>query len=94
MPGYFKFMRKNSQDDTPVAFSTIDDEMRVHFGAPPDEKNYFRGWYDPIGMALAMGSTLEKMIATPEAKNHPDTMEILVWLNENFRTDAWYSRMK
>jgi len=91
MPGCFSFQRKNDPDQKNVPFNLIDDEMRVHFGAEPDPIRYYYGWYDHIGLALAMGQSLEQIRDRFKELDEPMGISITEWLMEHFNTNAYYA---
>lgn len=83
MPNYIQF-RKN---DEIVASPKVDDMMREHFGAEPDPKNWYRNWYNCIGIDLAFGMTRAKI-----EEEYPELLDITKWLFDNFTFNAFYSR--
>ncbi len=98
MPNCFSLTRKG--ETAPMPLQAIDDLMRKHFDAAPDAINWFNGWYDYIGFALACGrdmAWLETGIAKiiSEAKDDDEraywTMmqACRAWLADNFTSDAW-----
>lgn len=89
MPNCFELRRKT--DGERENFSVIDDLMREHFGAPPDPDKYYRGWYDGIGLALAMGMTFEQIVAKYEEISEKDGAAIARWLDEHYVSGAWYA---
>lgn len=94
MPGYFCLNRKSEPEAEPVKFVTIDEEMCAHFGVTPDPVKYYRGWYDIIGEALAMGASFAKIRECFEKNNEPNGVAIVDFLDANFVSDAWYTRFK
>lgn len=84
MPACFQLFPKGS--DEPARFSAIDDEMRKHFDAEPDAKNYYRHWYDIEGFGLAIGRTFDEM---RKADTDGDRRDIIDWLDERYTADAW-----
>lgn len=86
MAAYFQLARKNASDE-PVPFNTIDEEMCAHFGAPVDERRYYREWYNIQGFALACGHSWDKI-----RELYPDDVAVTDWLEANFVSDAWFGR--
>lgn len=86
MPNCFTLCKKEDPK-TPVAFSKIDDELRVHFEEPPDDKTYLGGWYDLVGTALAHGMTWDKMREIFEGEG---MLAIVDYLEEHYVSSAWY----
>ena len=84
MPACFQLFPKGSTE--PASFADIDDAMRAHFGAPPDEKHFYCMWYDVEGFELALGYDWDKMRQT-----HPNRKDIIDWLEANYTSKAWYS---
>lgn len=93
MPGCFRFYRKGDTSQSSVTFSVMDDELRAHLGVAPHPTSYYRGWYDAIGLAVAMGVSLEKQLETAKANPQIDAEELKIYefLNDNFTSDAWYA---
>ena len=91
MPNSFQFIERTS--GKAEKFSSIDDKIRELVAAHPDEKSYYRGWYDAFGLEAAIGWSFERMIleriSDPPADD--EIMTILQWLAANYETDAWYS---
>lgn len=99
MPNYYSLTRKSAPEGGPVHAQQIDDEMRVHFGAPPSATEWFRQWKDYVGMYLAMGRTFEYLRNLPNYNNEPwpenlkrEWIEVIDWLDANFVADAWAGR--
>jgi hypothetical protein len=93
MPNCFCLTRKGEKK--PTALQKIDDDMRVHFGAPPSKDHWYFGWYDWIGLSLAMGSTFTeirnrawKRIGPLEEEDHK-ALAVLDYLDANYTSDAW-----
>ena len=66
------------------------------WGAEPDPKKYYRGWYDCFGLEASIGWDFARMISERkdlETSTDPGDMElmrILRWLDEHYTTDSWY----
>lgn len=74
-------------------FSIIDDKLRLFLGVKPDEKMYYRGWYDVFGYEAAVGWDFPKMISfrAEEGCKDEEVMRMLQWFDEHYTTSAWYS---
>jgi len=83
MPNCFTLTPKDG--DKPKVFAEIDDEMREHFGAPADAENWYLGWYDTIGLLLALGKTWDEIRTTLPTLSH-----IVDYLEERYIPNAWY----
>jgi hypothetical protein len=96
MPNYFTLSRRSDLESGPVVLQHIDDEMRVHFGVPPDKDNWYMDWYTFIGLPLACGKTFTQIRAiyndfyqAPAFSDERRCVEIIDWLDANFTSDAW-----
>lgn len=105
MPVCFQLYRIGSQ--TPEIFQKLDDEMREHFGAPPDPDHYLNGWYDSIGIRLAMGKSFHqikeefekyreefKVEASEKSDIYGNLLCILEYIKERFTPNSFYSPFK
>ena len=60
----------------PAHLPTIDNEMCEHFNVEPHPTEYYRAWYDIIGLAFATGRTYcETRILIPEYSDILDYLE-------------------
>lgn len=84
MPNYFTLTKPDA--DKPSTFADIDDALREHFGEPPSEDSYLDGWYDTIGLALALGHSWEHMRTYFEGDM---TLKIIDYLEVNYKANAW-----
>ena len=85
MPAYFTLTKKG--ETKPSTFVAIDEALCAHFGVTPDPNLYYRSWYDIEGLGLAMGYDWNKL-----REINPNRKDIINWLEENYISDAWYSR--
>jgi hypothetical protein len=69
------------------SLQVVDDKMRVHFGAPPNDREWYRSWYDSIGLFIALGNTKEQILA-----DWPDKADIVEWLYANYTAEGWIGR--
>jgi hypothetical protein len=96
MPNYFTLTRRSDLESGPVVLQRIDDEMRVHFGEPPDKDNWYLDWYNWIGLSLSMGRSFAhirdaycaflRQQGLSEDCRH---VEVIDWLDANFTSNAW-----
>ena len=82
MPACFQLFPKGSNE--PARFSDIDNAMREHFGAEPDDKHYYESWYDIEGFSCALGLTWENM-----KERKPERAAIIDYLSERYVCSAW-----
>ena len=99
MPNCFSLTRKGESE--PASLQAIDDEMRVEFGEEPDPKRWLWGWYDTIGLSLALCRTWEQIrdeYIPDDAEDEVDVefcqrmLRIIDWLEENYVPNAWAER--
>jgi hypothetical protein len=86
MPNCFTLTKKS--EDKRAVFQTIDDEMRAHFGEPPDAERWLWGWYDSIGLALACGKTWDEIRKLFE--DSPELLKVVDYLEERYVSDCWF----
>jgi len=103
MPNCFQLFRK-TEPTKAVVFQDIDRELCAYFNEPCHDVQWFHGWYNYIGFALAMGNDWTKLeaditdiIREREATNDKDGVaywqrmqDIRLYLAERFNSDAWY----
>ena len=85
MPRCFALTKKG--ENKPTKLQTIDDEMREAFGAPPDPAQWFRDWYNIIGLGLAVGKSFAQMRKLFE--DDAELVECLTYLEERYESDCW-----
>ena len=86
MPRCFALTKKGENE--PTKLTAIDDEMRVAFGAPPDSSQWFRGWYNIIGLGLAVGKSfaqLKKLF-----NDDAELVAVIDYLAEHYTPDGWH----
>jgi len=86
MPNCFTLTKKG--ETKPSTFVKIDEELCEFFNVRPHETNWFRGWYNSIGLGLAMGYSWDKM--REMFKDNPKLLEIVNFLAKNYDSSAWY----
>ena len=69
------------------AFSKIDEDICAHLGVEVDPVEYVHGWYDSIGLGLAVGKSFDEML---EIFKEPETIKIVNFLKDHYTSDAWY----
>ena len=87
MPNYFKLIDKTTEK--PAKFVDIDEKLCVHMGVEPHPKNYLYGWYDFIGLGLAMGKTFDELRGFVH-KDEQHIHKVIDYLDEHYVPDAWY----
>jgi hypothetical protein len=75
------------KNDNLVRPAQVDDEMRKHFGAEADPKNWYRNWFDTVAMCLAFGAARESI-----EERLPEKKDIIEWLFDNYTMNAYYTR--
>ena len=86
MPNCFTLTQKGN--DEPSTFVDIDEKLCAHLGVEPHPKNYLYGWYDSIGLGVAMGKTWDQMRTWWD--NDSPMQEVINYLEEHYIPDAWY----
>jgi hypothetical protein len=81
MPSCFALYRKGETE--PMILHHVDLEMREHFGVE-DDGNWYKNWYNTIGLSLAIGHDLEKI-----REFFPDKVDVIEFLEANYSTDSW-----
>jgi hypothetical protein len=97
MPNYFQLSRKSDPENKPVRFVEVDEEICRFFNQEPDPVKYVAGWYDSIGVRLAMGMSLSGIKQEFEQEINKQGMEsiylalfkICEYLEENYNSNAW-----
>lgn len=99
MPACFQLTRKGESE--PANLIEVDAEMCKHFNVECDPVKYHYGWYDSIGLRLALGWPFEK-ISGEYGERIADTADqetvdycvhmskIISWLQENYTADSWH----
>jgi len=81
-----RFTLNDKETGKPEKFASIDDRMREHFGAEPDDTNWYLGWYDTLGLAFAMGKSWEQI---EEMFHDDEPLQVIGWLKSNYDIHAW-----
>jgi hypothetical protein len=88
MPNCFTLTRKTELEAGPVQLTLIDEELCAYLGQEVDPDNWVYGWYNSIGLMLAIGKSFEECREIFAESNH--LLPIVAYLEANFVTDAWY----
>lgn len=103
MPVCFQLYKNDSKE--PSKFQDIDNEICTFFKVPVHKTEYHHSWYNIIGLYLAMGSSLNEIIANElelaiqyyEPRNytkenrlwHLHMAEIAAFLKKNYSPNSW-----
>lgn len=90
MPNCFTLTRKSNLEAGPVKFVEIDAELCKHFNEPVDEVHWYLGWYDSIGLGLALGKSWDELRTWWKEEDAAQMLRIIDYLEENFTPNAWY----
>jgi len=90
MPNCFQLI--NRETGKADAFQDIDAAICKDMDWPVDEVRYAFGWYDVIGLGLALGQTFEKMRGY--YADDPELLAIINWLDARYTADAWYEHKR
>lgn len=85
MPNCFTLTRKG--ENKPSNFQDIDEAMCKAFNAPVHPDNWYRNWYNTIGMGLAMGNSWDKL-----REIFDDQVDLIDWVELNYTVDTWHER--
>ena len=106
MPNCFCLYRKADIDSKlelkAVPLNIVDAELCAYMHIEVHPTDYAFGWFDVIGLRLALGQSFIEQIANAEEHatepNSDDTeyyieqLKILRWLDANFTFDSWVER--
>ena len=96
MPACFTLTRKG--ESKPASLQAIDDEMRIEFGEEPDPERWLWGWYDTIGLGLALGrdwtQLREQFAEDPDESERTNMfrrrmLAVIDWLETHYVFNAW-----
>lgn len=71
------------------SWQDVDNELRAYFDQPPDDEHWLWGWYDAIGVALAMGATFESLMQGYASRACWNGYGICSYLADNYTTDIY-----
>lgn len=86
MPNCFCLTKIGEKE--PEKLSVIDDDIREIFNQPKDDKNYLWGWYDVIGLYLALGKSFDEIYQLIESD---ELKQVTLYLKERYTSDAWFA---
>jgi len=87
MPNCFSLTRKSNPEAGPVKLTLIDEELCSHLGVEVHPEYWVHGWYNSIGLMLAMGKSWDE--CREIFKDSDVLLPIIDYLEANFITDAW-----
>jgi hypothetical protein len=70
--------------NAPTDLAKIDDAMRNYFRVPPSDKEWLCGWYDSIGLRLAMGDDFPTIRKAMADQGLPSLVRIVAFLEANY----------
>ena len=87
MPNCFTLTRKGEEE--PRSLGKLDSDLWFLFEGKEPEGNtmWYKGWYDQIGLSLALGKSLEEVVKIYQDTELEDVAEFLV---TNYESKAWY----
>ena len=77
----------NSTSGEVETFYVIDNKMRLYFGAPPSETEWYYNWYNTVAFSLSLGHTWDQVL-----KDWPQKEKIITWLQNNYASYSYCSR--
>ena len=87
MPNCVQLIDKKTGE--PAVLARVDDEIRGIFNAPEDKENWLFGWFDVIGLRLALGHSLEEIQKELLEAKDQELALIAQHLIENYTPKAW-----
>ena len=92
MPNCFSLTKKGEKEITKL--TKVDEEIADLLGLPCDPEKWTVGWYDTIGLGLAMGKNWNDLRKwwpkeDPKYANSP-AHAVIDYLEANYNVDAWY----
>jgi hypothetical protein len=95
MPNCFQLTKKG--ETGPMKLQQVDDLMRAEFGEPPSDTEWCFGWYDGIGLMMALGHNEArcKELIDDWYENSPRRealQRVNEWLWREFTVDSWSTR--
>lgn len=93
MAAYFRLYNKGMiGKEPPAIFQDVDDQMREAFDAEPDSVNWFKSWYDVIGLMMALGRDEDYIRTNLQDWDYVELLAPLEWLLDRFDVDSWFGR--
>lgn len=90
MPNCFTLTPKADPSAGPECLATIDEKLCAYLGVPVDPKYYAHGWYDIIGLLLAIGKPWDDIRSS--LSDAPTLLQITDWLEANYIPACWAER--
>lgn len=91
MPNCFTLTHKG--ENKPSTFQDIDEAMCKFFGAPVHPDDWYRNWYNTVGIGLAVGNSWDKLREIFDDLDDLDDLDdVIDWLELNYTADAWCER--
>jgi len=88
MPNCFKLINRQTGD--PEKLIDIDDQIRDFVGAEHDETNFYLGWYDIVGLELALGHDWKQIME--KHQDDDEMMDVINWMATRYDPVAWVQR--
>ena len=91
MPNCFQLIKKGEEE--PTNLQTIDDEIWLKFygSIPEPNLHWYCGWYDCIGLRLAMGKCFKDIQKEFSVGNWTEKIKnVLDHLQEHYTARSWY----
>lgn len=90
MPRCFQLISKETKQ--PEALAAVDDKICAFLGVEPDDVKYVAGWYDTIGLMIAMGLEKEDIFERIETLDTRETLKrVAQFIFDNYNPIAFYS---
>jgi len=93
MPNCFQ-LRSKAEPTKLIRFIDLDEDLCNHFGVPVHPDEYYLGWYDFVGLRLAMGKTFDDMRQYLSTSDHTEwsmkMLAIVDYIDDHCTSDAWY----
>lgn len=86
MPNCFAMTKIGESE--PAKLVAIDEEICAMLGIPSDPVHWVHGWYDSIGLSLALGKSLDEIVKI--YADDPPLDRIAVYLRDHYTVKAWY----
>ena len=73
----------------PAKLQDVDNKLREAFHQPPSDTEWLWGWYNTIGLALAMGKDWSWVRETFDSER---LVAVANWLEGRYEVDSWCER--
>ena len=88
MPNCFKLISKATGEA--ASLCKVDEELCAVLDVPVSPVRYVEGWFDCIGLGLALGCNWEQL--TKKYHNDEPLLKCIAYLSEHYTSDAWAER--